>query len=295
MVNRNGYQLNFGDAYYMGKGIDNGTLLDMHTNSLRYPYATLVNADGSVPSGTKYGYGVWYNINEGNMRVYTGKPTGNGAIGVFAGIIEREPARTNSTLVNGDKITNNNFGLIVKQGVLQYKRGKVVGVSDSIEVSLCEFVHPYWYMAVSSSDGEFYFTAKKSVLLDNSDIIVGQVIAVNKKTKTVDVYTTPVLSSGILGTPTITSFSAGTATANSVPVTLVAPNDGSAKFYFKKTADSEYTEIEGNYNLVYDEANSNYKLEYEFVGLEGSTAYTFKVVLGSPNGIVSDTATATTA
>lgn len=285
-----------GKSFYKGGETHNGTLLDMHENCIKYGYSELVKANGDSDALVPFGSGVWLDTQGQDNKVYAGSPTATGAVGVFAGIIEREPAISDSIVWNGKEIASHQNGIVVVEGVLQYKTGKVYNASASLEdARLASFVYPGFVMVASASNGEVYFSPKATVLANASDVVCGRVLRVNKSVGYVDVFVSPSLLGGLNGTATITSFTAPTATVSTVSTVLTVPTKSVVKYSYKKTAATDFTDIDGEFEPVLDEADSNYKLDHEFAGLDSGTAYTFKVVVSTPNGLATTTVAKTTA
>lgn len=299
MTTQNGKKLSMhGDSVYKGGYTHNGTLLKLHENSYTIGYSRLLSADGKQAGTAKFGSGVFLDLAQKNNNVYVGKPTVDGAVPAFAGIMVREPGIASGYPVLNDEVSGFQNGLLCREGYVVYKKADVyLGTDgDFPEQEVFPFVYQNYAMFVSASDGSVYFTPKSTVSKDSADVMVGRVVEINPDDQSVTVYISPAMLADVAdiaaSTPTLT---AGTATSTAVPVTVEVGTSATVKLSYKVSTADEYTDIEGSFTPVYDETAKKWKMAYTFDGLEAGTKYTLRAIAIVVGGAKSTTAEATTA
>ena len=280
------------DAIWKGTYTNNGMLLKIHENSYTIGYSALLSPDGTASSKAKFGNGVFYDASERNNRVYTGVPTGTGAVPVFAGIMVREPAIASGYPVLNDEVSDFQKGMLVKDGYVIYKKGFILNTATERE--LCDYVHINWCMFVKTASGAVYFAPKSTDKETATDILAGRVVEVNPddRSVTVNVSTllqgdTPDLASGSL---TVALTSSGV-TANSFAVKATV---GTECVMVAKVALSGAQVAEKRANAVFDAVENKYVANFDFEGLASGQTYNVAVYALTANGQKSASTTVTT-
>ena len=92
------------NAVFKGDTTHNGQLLKLHENSFTQGYSDLLTPDGEKKAVVTAGNGVFYDASRKDNVVFAGSPTAKGAVGIFAGILVREPYVASNYPVHNDKI-----------------------------------------------------------------------------------------------------------------------------------------------------------------------------------------------
>lgn len=299
MTEYNGKPLSMrSDAIYKGNYTHNGTMLNIHDNSYTIGYAKMLTPDGSGYGATKFGNAVFLNGAEHSNVVYAGKPTMTGAIPVFAGIVTREPAYASSYPVKNDEVTGYQNGLLCREGFLIYKKGEVVGAVGAAtesfaDVELFDYVYMNFCMFADVDTGKVYFSAANTAFKKATDIMVGRVVSINPDDRSVTVKVSPVYMSNNAVVASNVAVTAGTPTADSIPVSVVSDVPASVRLEYK-TGTGDYVLAKTVATMVFDSTTSKYKLDTVITGLQASTAYTVRAVVLTACGFGEATDTATT-
>jgi hypothetical protein len=281
-----------GDAIWKGTYTNNGMLLKIHENSYTIGYSALLAPDGTTASKAKFGNGVFYDASERNNRVYTGAPTGTGAVPVFAGIMVREPAIASGYPVLNDEVSDFQKGMLVKDGYVIYKKGCITGSTTERELS--DYVHINWCMFVRTATGVVYFGAKSTDKETSTDILVGRVVEVNPDARSVTVNVSTLLQGD---TPDLASGSLTVALTSSGVTTdsfAIKATVGTECVMVTKVALAGSQVVEKRANAVFDEVENTYVANFDFDGLASGQQYTVAVYALTANGQKSATTTVTT-
>lgn len=298
MTMQNGKKLSMhGDAVYKGGYSHNGTLLKLHENSYTLGYSRLLSADGSKAGTVKFGDGVFFDLSQKNNNVYAGKPTTEGAVAAFAGIMVREPGIASGYPVLNDEVSGFQNGMLCREGYIVYKKTDVYFGTDGDykDTEVFPFVYPNYAAFVSAEDGKIYFTPKSTVFRSSDDIMVGRVVEINPDDQSVTVYVSPTLLSDTADiTATAPTMTAGTATETTVPVTVSVGTASVVKLAYQADGADDFEDVEGTYTPVYNATSKKWELSYTFSDLAPGTKYTLKAIAITVGGAKSVTATATT-
>lgn len=284
------------DAIWKGTYTHNGMLLKIHENAYTIGYSALLKADGTEGATAKFGDGVFLDASQNNNRAYVGAPTVAGAIPVFGGIIVREPAIASGYPAINDEIAPFQKGLLVREGFVIYKNGKLCTAAGAFteKGELFGKVYPNFCIFVNKTNGEVYFSPKSTIAYQSGDIMIGRVVETNPDDKSVTVKVSPVLqadTTDIAGaTPTLTL---GTATNTTMPLVVTQGVVNDVVISYKKHADTDYINV-ATVTPAWDVDNSNYAAAYTINDLEKNTSYDVKVETFSACGLKSATATKST-
>ena len=286
-----------GDRIFKGNTTHNGILQKIHENAFTIGYSGLYKADGTSGAKVVFGDGVFYDLSRNDNRVFAGAPTISGAVPMFAGIVARETAIASSYPAVNDRVASYQSGMLVKEGFLNYKKGIVyLGSGMKYEdVVLRDYVRDNFVMICRKSDGKVYFSSASTVYETSGDIVCGRVVAVNPDDSSITVKVSPSMltdTADVAGsTPTITN---GTLTASSYPFLVAISIPATVKIKYKKTADTDFTDIDDVFTPTYNATTGKYEFNYEITGLTASTAYTVSVVAITACGGKTATGTGTT-
>lgn len=185
------------DAIYKGTYTHNGTLLKLHENSYTIGYSALLSPDGTSAGKVLFGDGVFYDAHAKDNKVYVGAPTVANAVPKFAGIMCREPAIASGYPAINDEVADFQKGMLVKEGFIIYKEAYVCASSPSALPSAKSNVYDNaslgYVMFASEADGVIYFAPTTSDKVDNDDVVVGKVVAIDPDDKSVTVYVSPAI------------------------------------------------------------------------------------------------------
>ena len=282
------------NAVFKGDYTHNGTLLKLHENSYTIGYSQLLTTDGTAQGKTKFGNGVFLDLSKKNNNVYTGTPTGTGAVPAFAGIMVREPAIASGYPAINDEVAGFQNGLLCREGYIVYKKCEVYlgSGSDFDDVEIFDYVYQNYCLFITATSGKAYFAPKATGYKSSSDLLVGRVVEINPDDRSVTVYITPAILSDtadIVGaTPTIVVTTADISNT-AIPFIVELGTEAVVKLAYKAHSATDYTDVEGTLTAVFDETDSKYKAKYTLTGLTKNTAYDIKAIAISACGAKTDT------
>ena len=264
------------NAIFKGDATHNGQLLKLHENCFTQGYSDVLTPDGTKKADVIFGNGVFYDASRKDNVVFAGSPTVKNAVGVFAGILVREPYIASNYPVHNDKTQVFQKGLLVKDGFVVYKKTDVNGAGTLSSAQVQKIATVGYLACVKYTDGTLYFAPSDAAKQSTKDITAGRVISTNPDDLSVTVHISQAYDTPFRGfTITDADTTLDAASNNKVSGTFSCTYRSYVVVTLSEKTPLKFVEkVEGD--CIFNPATSKWEYNFKFTTVKKSTAYEVK-------------------